>query len=176
MAYPYEQKKAIVETVAKLVACGTSFASACKKVDTPRQTVEGWIKAAESAESAESKELKKIYDDALKEQVTFLNELAVENLTGLLKAHIEKTEYVQHYIIRDADGVPIRDKDGKMQTEKVMDREVIQYKVAKFEALQLQLKSTHPNYKDGGNGAGGNGDDEIMDWSEQGEDGTRIVK
>lgn len=174
MAYSYEQKKKIVETVAKLVAEGASFTGACKKVDVTKDTVKEWIEGAENAENAESKEFKKIYDQALEDRNAYLDDLAEQGLVMLLKPHIEETEYIDHLRLKDENDNYIRDEKGLIKTEPVMERVVRKKMMPELGAIQIRLKR-HPDYKDGGNGFVG-GNDEIMDWSEPDQPGTRIFK
>lgn len=177
MAYPYEQKKKIVETVAKLVAEGASFYAACRKADIPHKTVGVWIGIYEGTEGTESTisiELKKIYDQALEARHAYLDDLAEQGLIMLLRPHIEETEYIDHLRLKDENDNYIRDEKGFIKTEPVMERVVRKKMMPELGAIQTRLKR-HPDYKEGGNGLIG-GNDEIMDWSEPDQPGTRIVK
>lgn len=176
MAYAYEQKKKIVETVAKLVAEGLSLWGACKKIPITYDTFVKWINE-KYEENEDSNELKNIYDSALQTQTQYLNDLAEDGLAYLLRPHIEQTLHYEHTPITDANGSFQKDENGEVKTIKVLAKTVQYHKAPQFNAIQLRLIKRHADYKENANQTPINATDpETMDWSREGEDGTRKVQ
>lgn len=151
-----EQKTEIVTEICNQIANGVSVETACKgKVN--KKTFYEWVKEPDLSE---------LWENAKKSKVETGNEIAIQGMLYRMRPYIEETEI---YTVTPND-------DPKQPPIQTLVKIVRRKKAPCLQTLSYWLKHNHPDFNPDKPKNAEKDDDEIMDWSEPDQPGTRIIK